>query len=224
MKVETLLAQGAHTLLGVALRPQQLDRLVLYHGELSKWMRSSNLVARNTSAEQLVERHFLDSLLMAPLLAAHPEPCLLDIGSGAGFPGLVLAAYFPATPCTLVEPRQKRAAFLRHMVRLLALDRVRVCEVRAEDMASGTACSHFDHFSHITGRAVAEPALFLQLARPLATKETEVVLFLTRIEQLQTLPRSLAAGWRLEGQCTALLPFSRAPRCLARLRPVALPA
>lgn len=213
MKVEILLAQGAHTL-GVALRPQQLDRLVLYHGELSKWMRSSNLVARNTSAEQLVERHFLDSLLMAPLLAAHPAPCLLDIGSGAGFPGLVLAAYFPAIPCTLVEPRQKRAAFLRHMVRLLALDRVRVCEERAEKIPPGPV------YSHITGRAVAEPALFLDLARPLATEGTAVVLFLTRIEQLQALPRSVAADWRLQERRTALLPFSRAPRCLACMRPL----
>ncbi len=211
MKVETLLAQGAAAL-DVVLSPQQLDKLVLYHGELSKWMRRINLVAKNTSAEQLVERHFLDSLLMAPLLAAHPAPNLLDIGSGAGFPGLVLAALFPDSPCTLVEPRQKRAAFLRHMVRLLKLERVQVYEERVENIGAGAG------YSHISGRAVAEPAAFLQLARPLATDETDVALFLTRLEQLKELPPSALATWRLHSHRAACLPFSRAPRCIACMR------
>ncbi len=215
MNADILLAQGAAAL-DVVLSPQQLDRLVLYHSELSKWMRRINLVAKNTSAEQLAERHFLDSLLMAPLVAAHPAPNLLDIGSGAGFPGLVVAALFPDSPCTLVEPRQKRAAFLRHMVRLLRLGRVQVCEERVENIDT------YVGYSHISGRAVAEPAAFLQLARPLATDETDVTLFLSRLEQLEALPPSTLAGWRLHSHHSACLPFSRAPRCIAcmRLRPV----
>lgn len=213
MKVESLLADGAAAL-AFPLSSDQLERLVHYHAELSRWMRRINLVARETSAEQLVELHFLDSLTMAPLVLGHPAQCLLDIGSGAGFPGLVLAALFPTVPVTLLEPRQKRATFLRHVVRLLALDQVQVVEERAEQFSGEKGRI----YSHITGRAVADPATFLYLAEPLAAPDTEVVLFLARQQSLAALPQELQLRWCLHAQQEVELPFSRAPRFLASMR------
>ena len=105
---------------------------MLYFAELRKWMRRINLVARETTTEQLLELHFLDSLTLAPLVAHHPNLHLLDIGSGAGFPGLVLAAVLPEARFTLIEPRQKRAVFLRHVARRLGLSYVQVVEERVE--------------------------------------------------------------------------------------------
>lgn len=223
MKAETLLAEGAAAL-DFPLTQEQLGRLTLYCAELGKWMRRINLVARDTSTEQLVELHFLDSLVLAPMLANHPATHLLDIGSGAGFPGLVLAALFPEARFSLVEPRQKRAIFLRHVVRLLALARVEVVEARVETLYHNSSSrSPQTSYSHITGRAVAEPAAFLEMAAPLAAADTDVVLFLARSEGLDDLPEEVATHWRLHAERQCVLPFSRAPRFLACMRRCAGP-
>ena len=214
MNPEVLLQEGAAAL-DVPLSPQQLGRLLCYLAELQKWMRRINLVARDTSTAQLVELHFLDSLSMAPMLAGHPAPHLLDIGSGAGFPGLVLASIFPDSSFTLLEPRQKRAAFLRHVVRLLELPQVEVVEKRLEEFDATDK-----QYSQITGRAVAEPAAFLPMVAPFARTGAEVVLFLARGESLANLPENLQAVWQIHASRTLMLPFSRAPRFLASMRRV----
>ena len=213
MNPEALLLNGAAAL-DFPLSPAQAERLALYFSELSKWMQRINLVARETSADQLVELHFLDSLILAPLVAHRPDLHLLDIGSGAGFPGLVLAAVLPEARFTLVEPRQKRAVFLRHVARLLGLRQVQVVEERVEKLYSQNKGA----YSHITGRAVTEPAAFLTMAEPLAASDTEVVLFLARQQILDSLPQEIQARWHLHGQCQVALPFSRVPRFLACMR------
>lgn len=217
MNPEALLREGAAAL-DFPLSPEQAERLMLYFAELRKWMRRINLVARETTTEQLLELHFLDSLTLAPLVAHHPNLHLLDIGSGAGFPGLVLAAVLPEARFTLVEPRQKRAVFLRHVARLLGLHQVQVIEERVETLYG----QHRRVFSHITGRAVAEPAAFLALAEPLIAGDcaanTEVILFLTRPQSLDALPPDVQTRWRLHGERSAALPFTRAPRFLACMR------
>lgn len=222
MNPEALLREGAAAL-DFPLSEEQAERLMLYFTELRKWMRRINLVARDTTEEQLIELHFLDSLILAPLVAHHPELHLLDIGSGAGFPGLVLAAVLPEARFTLVEPRQKRAVFLRHVARLLGLNRVQVVKERVETLYE----QHRGAYSHITGRAVADPAAFLAMAEPLIAADlaatTEVILFLARPQSLETLSQEIQARWRLHSERSIELPFTRAPRYLACLRRVAPP-
>jgi 16S rRNA (guanine527-N7)-methyltransferase len=117
--------------------------LAEYLAELDRWRQTTNLTGR-LSTEKLAD-HALEALVASPLLA--DAESVADIGSGAGLPGLPLAIFRPAVRMTLVEPRARRAAFLRHAVRTLALPNVEVVEARIENVGGQT-------FDAATTRAV----------------------------------------------------------------------
>ena len=205
-----LLVRGGAQL-GLAMDAAGVERLLAYLAELMKWSRRVNLIARDTPEAQAVETHFLDSLTLLPIMDEMEAPHLLDVGSGAGFPGLALACVRPALRCTLCEPRQKRVSFLRHVIRTLGLANVEVVAERVE--------AHLPdwpgRFTHLTSRAVAEPAAFLPLVRPLVTPTTRVLLMLARAEGLAGIDHLASGPWRIERERRFVLPFSKAPRLVA---------
>lgn len=209
-----LLVRGGAQL-GLAVDPAGVERLLAYLAELMKWSRRVNLIARDTPEAQVVETHFLDSLTLLPFLDGAGEVHLLDVGSGAGFPGLALACVRPDARFTLCEPRQKRVSFLRHVVRTLGLANVEVVADRVEAQASAWQ----GRFTHITSRAVAEPAAFLPLVRPLVTPATRVLLMLARAEGLAGIDRLVSGPWRVDAERRFVLPFSGAPRLVAAVVP-----
>ena len=205
-----LLVRGAAQL-GLAMDVAGVERLLVYLAELMKWSRRVNLIARDTPETQVVETHFLDSLTLLPFLDGAGEVHLLDVGSGAGFPGLALACVRPDARFTLCEPRQKRVSFLRHVVRTLGLANVEVVAERVEAHLADWP----GRFTHITSRAVAEPAAFLPLVRPLVTPATRVLLMLARAEGLAGIDRLVSGPWRVDAERRFVLPFSGAPRLVA---------
>ena len=209
-----LLVRGGAQL-GLAMDVAGVERLLVYLAELMKWSRRVNLIARDTPEAQVVETHFLDSLTLLPFLDGAGEVHLLDVGSGAGFPGLALACVRPDARFTLCEPRQKRVSFLRHVVRTLGLANVEVVADRVEAQASAWQ----GRFTHITSRAVAEPAAFLPLVRPLVTPATRVLLMLARAEGLAGIDRLVSGPWRVDAERRFVLPFSGAPRLVAAVLP-----
>ena len=209
-----LLVRGGAQL-GLAMDPAGVERLLVYLAELMKWSRRVNLVARDTPEAQVVETHFLDSLTLLPFLDGAGEVHLLDVGSGAGFPGLALACVRPDARFTLCEPRQKRVSFLRHVVRTLGLANVEVVAERVEAHLADWP----GRFTHITSRAVAEPAAFLPLVRPLVTPATRVLLMLARAEGLAGIDRLVSGPWRVDAERRFVLPFSKAPRLVAAVLP-----
>lgn len=119
--------------MSITLDTQAQARLVDYCGELLRWSAKINLVAK-AELREIWETHFLDSLTLLrvlPPLGSVQQP-LLDIGTGAGFPGLALKAARPELPVILVEPRQKRVSFLRHVIRTLGLKDIEVLCGRLE--------------------------------------------------------------------------------------------
>lgn len=207
----SLLLDGARQL-GIELEPAACERLLVYLAELMKWSRRVNLIARDTPERQAIETHFLDSLTLLPLLRESESPVhLLDVGTGAGFPGLVLACVLPEARFTLVEPRQKRVSFLRHLIRTLGLSNAEVVADRIEPHAAAWQ----GRFSHITSRAVAEPSLFLPQIGPLVVPATRVILMLARDEALAGIAQPAASRWRIVETRRLHLPFSGAPRLLA---------
>ncbi|HIJ89792.1 MAG: 16S rRNA (guanine(527)-N(7))-methyltransferase RsmG [Desulfobulbaceae bacterium] len=125
--------QEGLTAMGIPLDEQARHRLVAYCGELLRWSAKINLVAK-AELREIWETHFLDSLTLLRVLPV-PESTqqpLLDIGTGAGFPGLALKAARPELPVILVEPRQKRVSFLRHVIRTLGLKDIEVLCGRLE--------------------------------------------------------------------------------------------
>ena len=209
-----LLVRGGAQL-GLAMDAAGVERLLVYLAELMKWSRRVNLIARDTPEAQVVETHFLDSLTLLPFLDGAGEVHLLDVGSGAGFPGLALACMRPDGRFTLCEPRQKRVSFLRHVVRTLGLANVEV----APDRVDAHTADWPGRFTHITSRAVAEPAAFLPLVRPLVTPATRVLLMLARAEGLAGIDRLVSGPWRVDAERRFVLPFSGAPRLVAAVVP-----
>jgi 16S rRNA (guanine527-N7)-methyltransferase len=151
--------------LGLALDQEPIDRMLAHVRLVRAWSRSYNLVARGDLAG-LVSRHVLDSLAIHRLV---PDGRLLDVGSGAGFPGLPLAIALPRLEVTLLDSAGKRARFLRHVVRTLRLERVAVVEARVEDYAAAQP------FAAIVSRAFATLSEYVRCVRHLAGPETRVL-------------------------------------------------
>ncbi len=130
-------------------------RLMAYQAELEKWNSAYNLTAIRTPLE-MVTRHLLDSLAVLPLV----EGRILDVGAGAGLPGLVLAIARPELSVTVLDSNGKKARFMRHAVRTLGLGNVEVAESRAEEwQAPG--------YDQILSRAYASLADFFESTRHL---------------------------------------------------------
>lgn len=124
---ERLIAGAAAV--GVRLDAGAVDRFGRYAELLGQWGSKTNLISCRTAAE-LVDRHFVDSLMLAPLLPEHAS--VVDLGSGAGFPGVPLAIVRALRCLVLVESRRRRASFLREVRRNLTLDKTLIVEARAE--------------------------------------------------------------------------------------------
>lgn len=147
-----------------------LSQLWRYFTELSKWNRSINLVAK-ASDQEILENHFLDSLTLLPAIASAP---LLDVGSGAGFPGLVIKIARPEYEVTLVEPRQKRVSFLRHVIRALGLTGIKVSDQRLTAGDPAFSKAH-GQFPTITCRALTEIAPFLDLIENISPPQGRIL-------------------------------------------------
>ncbi len=128
-KLLDTLAEGAAAL-GIRLDAAALEQFAVYERELLLWNRRINLVSEKSS-RQIVIRHFLDSLTAATAITC-PDGLLLDLGSGAGFPGIPLRIALPELRVMLVESSRKKTSFLAHVVRTLALTEVTVVRERIE--------------------------------------------------------------------------------------------
>ncbi|MDE1175907.1 MAG: 16S rRNA (guanine(527)-N(7))-methyltransferase RsmG [Edaphobacter sp.] len=154
-----------------------LPRLSIYLDLLVRWNGRTNLTAIR-EPEEMVRRHFGESLFAAQHVGT-PET-LLDLGSGAGFPGLPIALSRPEIAVTLAESQGKKASFLREAVRTLQMDNVEVWAGRAELLSRS--------FHTVTLRAVDDMVVALAAADPLASNQ--MVLLATEAPELP-------AGWKV---------------------------
>ena len=143
------------------------EQLELFTKKLLEWNQVHNLTgARN---EEEVKKNIEDSLKPLEFLEGNFDQAI-DIGTGAGFPGLVLAIAMPKTKWLLVEPRKKRAAFLNYIKTLLDLDNVEVAMKRIEELEPFEA-------DLITSRAVMKTEDLIRLARPFIKPETTLLFY-----------------------------------------------
>ena len=155
--------QSAAGQLGWPLSPAQATHLLAYRDLIAKWNKVYNLTALREPA-QMLQLHIIDSLAAAPLLHKYLAQqglatCrLLDVGSGGGLPGVVLAATMPQVDVTCVDTVGKKAAFVQQVAGELALKNLRGVHARVENMQAAP-------FDVITSRAFASLADFVQLTR-----------------------------------------------------------
>lgn len=171
-KLEQLLETAAAAV-GVPLTSTQRGQLGIHFRLLLEWNRRINLTAIR-DPEQAAARHFAESLFLSTLIPA-PAGIFVDVGSGAGFPGLPLKVVWPESCCLLLEPNQKKATFLRDVVRQAGLRGVAVEAARVESLVeSATAGEAW----LVTMRAVAAEAQLLAAIRRLLRSDGIVALFL----------------------------------------------
>jgi 16S rRNA (guanine527-N7)-methyltransferase len=137
--------------------PELLQQLSAYLDLLAKWNARTNLTAVR-DPDEMVRRHFGESLFAGQHLGDPLPDTLLDLGSGAGFPGIPIALLHPSITVTLAESQNKKATFLREVVRTLGLKNVEVWGGRAEDLPENRT------FHTVTLRAVDNMAAALDAA------------------------------------------------------------
>ena len=161
--------------IGVALKEEQCAQLLLYYELLVQWNQSMNLTAI-TAFEEVVVKHFVDSLALAGAIRNAGRPLrVIDVGTGAGFPGLPLKIAFPQWDMVLMDSLQKRAVFLEHVVRALALERVEVCHGRAEDY--GKKPGYRERFDLSVSRAVAHLSVLSEYCIPFVEENGHFVAY-----------------------------------------------
>jgi len=158
------LVQEAQSLINVHLTGRQVMALVTYEKELLEWNQKFNLTAiRDT--ESIRTKHFLDSFSCVLAWKAAPPNHLIDVGTGAGLPGIPLKILYPNLKLTLVESVRKKAIFCQHIVRVLGLEHVDVIQARAEDL--GHNPQHREKYDWAVARAVANLNVLSEYLIPL---------------------------------------------------------
>lgn len=178
-----------------ALTNSMLD----YLGLLAKWNRIYNLTALR-EPEQMLVQHIFDSAAVVPALhrcvekwaepSRQTQPTIVDVGSGGGLPGIVIALLWPQADLVLVEPVAKKAAFLQQVVAELALTNVRVLRSRVEDLAATLPAPDV-----IVCRAFASLADYAQAVQALASAHTVVTAMKAAVDEAEK--SALTNTWQI---------------------------
>ena len=163
MSMEKLVHE-AKKLFGVHLTGRQVVALMTFERELLAWNEKFNLTAIR-DAEGIRTKHFLDSFSCVLAWKENPPRRLIDIGTGAGFPGIPLKILYPSMRLTLVESVGKKANFCRHMIETLKLEATEVVTARAEDV--GQMPAHREAYDWAVARAVANLPVLVEYLLPL---------------------------------------------------------
>jgi 16S rRNA (guanine527-N7)-methyltransferase len=169
--------------LGGGVGEDAAPRFATLLAELDKWNRKVNLTAIR-DPEEMIAGHLLDSLVVRPLLQGET---VLDVGTGAGFPGLPLAIVESQRQFVLIDSNNKKIQFVQHVAGLLDLGNVTAVKARTEDYAPG------DRFDTVIARAVAALPRLLEIAGHHVGEDGVFVALKGRYpaEELEQLP----AGW-----------------------------
>ena len=151
--------------INIMLSNKQLEQLDIYYKLLMEWNNKINLT-RITLEKDVYLKHFYDSLTLSKAIDLRKDFTLCDVGTGAGFPGIVLKIVFPNLNITLVDALLKRTNFLNEVIKELGLKNIKAIHTRAEDYAR----LHGEEFDIVTCRAVSKLSNLLLYCAPLMKK------------------------------------------------------
>jgi 16S rRNA (guanine527-N7)-methyltransferase len=158
------LVKEARSLLGITLTRNQVAAFQRYESELLDWNAKYNLTAIR-DPEGIRSKHFLDSLTCILAWRDRPPQTLIDVGTGAGFPGIPLKILYPRLKLTLVDSVGKKLDFCRHVVDVLELEDVTCIQARAEEL--GLQPEHRERYDWAVARAVANMPVLAEYLLPL---------------------------------------------------------
>jgi len=169
--------------MGIELPEPALHKLIDYLGLLSHWNRAFNLTAIRDS-EEMLSKHLLDSLAVMPYIG---EGLVLDVGSGAGLPGIPLAIAMPQNHFVLIDSNGKKTRFLTQVKITLGLDNIEVVKQRVEAY-SPMKDNHRIYFDAVIARAYASSTEILQNTAHLHKPETRILIMQGRLDESVDVP------------------------------------
>lgn len=152
--------------LGIKVSEHQTERMLLHSKELMAWNKKINLTAIKKPF-QIAEKHFIDSIAAASFL--ENEQTIIDLGSGGGFPGIPIKIMNPSANVVLIDSSRKKINFLKHVIRMLDLDKIDAVHSRVEDLHENDACKN--RFDAVISRAFTDLSRFVELAAPFLNKK-----------------------------------------------------
>lgn len=220
MKKEILerLSKGAAEL-GIDLQDKHLQRFSLYGDFLIEYNEKVNLTAL-TDEEEVMEKHFIDSLSVLQMINLRPSMSVIDIGTGAGFPGVPLLIMEPNLQLTLLDSLRKRLDFLHELLTRLELTATLVHQ-RAEDGAHNAL--YRERYDLAVARAVAPLPVLLEYCLPYVRTGGRFVAMKgpSLTEELADSQKALQVlGGKAERDCCFLLPYSEQERRLLSVKKI----
>ena len=164
--------------LGININDTQLKQLNRYYELLVEWNEKMNLT-NITIKEDVYLKHFYDSLTIQKVIDLYEEETLCDIGTGAGFPGLVLKILFPNLKITLVDALNKRIIFLNEVIKELNLENIETVHARIEEYGT----KNREKYDVVTARAVSKLNILLEYAIPLSKPQKYFISLKGHIEE-----------------------------------------
>ena len=172
--------------LGVTLTNLQLEKLNKFYELLISWNEKMNLT-RITEKEDVYLKHFYDSLTISKVIDLNQNLTLCDVGSGAGFPGIVLKICYPNLKITLLDSLQKRVNYLNEIIKELELENIEAIHTRVEDYAK----QNREKFDVVTARAVANLKILSELCIPLVKVDGLFIAMKANIEEEVEISRDI---------------------------------
>ena len=166
-----LIINGAKSL-NIAVDREMAQQLAVHAAELILWNQKVNLTAI-TDPVEIAVKHVLDSMAAAPFIS--DDAHVLDIGSGGGFPGIVLKIVKPEISVVLVDASRKKVSFLKHVIRLLSLKNIEAIHTRTEAM-KGSA-EYMENFDVVTCRAFSSLGAFVGEGGPFMKKKGMMIAY-----------------------------------------------
>lgn len=219
MNREELLREGAASV-GVELNEEQIRQFIRYYEILVEWNSFMNLTGI-TEYEEVVQKHFVDSLVLCKAIHVTDVECLIDIGTGAGFPGIPLKIAYPHLKVTLLDSLQKRIKFLNEVVTQLGLENVETIHGRAEDFAKPSMKR--ETYDVCVSRAVANLASLSEYCLPYVKTGGYFIPYKSGKvdEELQESKKAVfLLGGKVEEEIKFLLPDSDISRSLIKIKKI----
>lgn len=214
------LLKSAAASIGVELNDKQVEQFIKYHEILVEWNSFMNLTGI-TEYEEVVQKHFVDSLALCKAINVNDVSNLIDIGTGAGFPGIPLKIAYPHLKVTLLDSLQKRIKFLDEVVNQLGLEEVETIHGRAEDFAKPSMKR--ESYDVVVSRAVANLASLSEYCLPYVKVGGYFIPYKSGKvdEELEESKKAVfLLGGKIEEEVKFMLPDSDISRSLIKVKKV----